>query len=329
MRVVSVNTSPARDILYRGASFRTGIFKAAVAGPVRLFKDHVEGDEQADRRVHGGVDMAAYAYPIEHYAFWQQEIARPEMPFGQFGENLTISGLTEDTVRIGDILKLGSATVQVSEPRIPCFKLVARMEAGVNFSARFHKSRKLGFYLRVLEEGEVGAGDAITVIEVAEASPTVAEFIAVSQFATRDIEALRRIQRARGLSAKWIATLQKHIDRAAPRAAVPAVASVPGEEVVFAKSGITVRWDGEARHLLGLAERAGLNPGFGCRSGSCQTCICAVLEGEIGSSRAPPGPCSCAARDRAAAGWCSTFRIRAGRAASGSAACPPPASDTR
>ena len=281
MRVVSVNTSPIREILYRGTSFRTGIFKTAVAGPVRLFTDHVEGDEQADRRVHGGVDMAAYAYPIEHDAFWQQEIARPALPFGQFGENLTISGLTEENARIGDILKLGSATVQVSEPRIPCFKLVARMEAGVDFSARFHKSRKLGFYLRVLEEGEVAAGDAISVVEVAEGSPTVAEFIAVSQFATRDLDALTRIQRARGLSAKWIATLQKHIDRAAPNAPAPAAAAPPGEEVVFAKSGLTVRWDDEARHLLGLAERAGLNPGFGCRSGSCGTCVCTILAGEV------------------------------------------------
>ena len=281
MHLVSVNVAKPRQILYRGAEFMTGIFKEPVSGPVPLHKDHVEGDEQADRRVHGGVDMAAYAYPIEHYAFWQKELERPSLPYGQFGENLTISGLTEERVRIGDILALGGAVVQVSEPRIPCFKLVVRMEAGSDFSARFHKSRRLGFYLRVLKEGMIGAGDTLSLVEAATGSPTVAEFIEVSQFDNQNLTRLKYIQAARDLSAKWKATLQKHIDRAERRLSPVKPASVQGSEVVFAQSGISVPWNEEARHLLGLAERAGLGPAFGCRSGSCHTCVATVIEGEV------------------------------------------------
>jgi MOSC domain-containing protein YiiM len=118
-------------------------------------------------------------------------------------------------VRIGDILRVGEALLQVSEPRIPCFKLVMRMEAGADFAARFLKSGRLGYYLRVIEEGGVAAGDAVSFVEQAPESPTMAEFIRVSQFETHDLAALRRIQPARGLSAKWGAVLQKHIDRAA------------------------------------------------------------------------------------------------------------------
>jgi MOSC domain-containing protein YiiM/ferredoxin len=281
LQLLSVNTGRQRDIAYRGATFRTGIFKTAVAGRVMLHKEQVEGDEQADRRVHGGPDMAAYAYPYAHYAFWQEQLGRPSLPYGQFGENLTIDGLTEEGVHIGDVLRIGSALLQVSEPRIPCFKLVARMEAGADFSARFHKSRKLGFYLRVLETGEIGAGDAVERVSIAAHSPTVAEFIEVSQFDNRNLARLKRVQAAEGLSAKWIATLQKHIDRAEQNARPAITSTATGTEIVFARSGRTVHWDDEARHLLGLAERAGLQPGFGCRSGSCRTCLCTVLEGAI------------------------------------------------
>ncbi len=227
MKVLSVNIGMPQEYPYGRRMVRTGIYKKPVEHRVRLLRTHVEGDGQADLAVHGGVHMAAYAYPFEHYAFWQRELGRPSLPFGQFGENLTIEGLTEAEARIGAVYRIGHALVQVSEPRIPCFKLVMRMAAGNDFAARFHKSRRLGFYLRILEEGDVGAGDAVALVEDAADSPTLADFIAVSLFNNRNIAELRRVSRARDLPPKWRATLEDHIaaasqgtlDIAPPRAA--------------------------------------------------------------------------------------------------------------
>lgn len=161
MRLLAVSVGTPREYRWQGRAVVSAIFKQPVAGRVALRRLHLDGDGQADRRVHGGEHKAVYVYPFEHYAWWQRELGRDDLAPGQFGENFTVTGLLEDEVCVGDVFAIGSARVQVSQPRSPCFKLDLRMgEDG--FLARFKAAGRIGYYLRVLAEGEVGAGDAVT-----------------------------------------------------------------------------------------------------------------------------------------------------------------------
>jgi MOSC domain-containing protein YiiM len=136
----------------------------------------LEGDEQSDLRVHGGPDKAVYLYPVEHYSFWREELSEPDLPYGAFGENLTTSGLSEDTVCIGDTLRIGSAEFVVTQPRMPCFKLQIRFDRA-DMVKRFAQSGRSGFYLRVVREGEVEAGDEIAFISRDQRRVTVADVV--------------------------------------------------------------------------------------------------------------------------------------------------------
>ncbi len=161
MKLLSVNVAQPREVEYKGKRVSTGIFKRPVAGPVMLHWEGLEGDGQADLSVHGGVDKAAYAYPIEHYAYWAEALGRDDFSPGQFGETLTIEGVLEDDIAIGDRLRIGGALLEVSQPRTPCFKLGIKM--GIEgFPRQFQESGRVGFYLRVIEEGPLCAGDAIS-----------------------------------------------------------------------------------------------------------------------------------------------------------------------
>src|SRR5437764_3195819 len=122
MNVRSINVGLQRDVEWRGEIVRTSIFKDPVAGTVRVNRLNVAGDQQSDLTVHGGVDKAVYVYPSEHYAFWRQELGSSDLPWGAFGENFTTTGLTEDTVHVGDRLAAGTAEFVVTQPRMPCFK---------------------------------------------------------------------------------------------------------------------------------------------------------------------------------------------------------------
>ena len=210
--VVSLNVGEPRLVTYRGMSFRTGIFKAPVDHPLTLKKLNFAGDGQADLSAHGGIDKAVYCYPFEHYEFWRREIGRAHLPMGQFGENVTTAGLVESELRIGDILRMGTAVLQVSEPRIPCYKLVMHMDAGSDFSVRFLAANRTGFYCRVLAEGVVMRSDAVTLVTRDKSSPTVREVIAATQFADRDPVSLRRVIRARDISAKWRSRVRRMVD---------------------------------------------------------------------------------------------------------------------
>ncbi|HUD88167.1 MAG TPA: MOSC domain-containing protein, partial [Xanthobacteraceae bacterium] len=198
-------------------SFRTGIFKEPTDKPLALKKLNFTGDGQADLSAHGGIDKAVYCYPIEHYDFWCRDIGRDSLPMGQFGENVTTEGALESELRIGDILRMGNAVVQVSEPRIPCYKLVMRMDAGGDFSVHFLAANRTGFYCRVLEEGIVAKSDAIALLSRDPSSPTVREVIAATQFVDRDTAALRRVVHARDISAKWRSRVRRMIDAEARR----------------------------------------------------------------------------------------------------------------
>lgn len=161
-RILSVNVSPARTVTWRGRSITTGIFKEPVDHPVMLSIAHVSGDEQADLEAHGGVDKAVYAYATEDYAWWTERIGRSLTP-GTFGENLTTEGIAVSRALIGERWRVGTAVVEVSQPRMPCYKLGMKMD-DPQFVRAFAEGRRPGAYLRVLEPGIVRVGDAAEVL---------------------------------------------------------------------------------------------------------------------------------------------------------------------
>jgi MOSC domain-containing protein YiiM len=161
MKIISVNVGLPRTIEVNGVSVETGIFKEATNEPLMLRRLNFEGDRQADLHNHGGEYKAVYGYAHEHYPKWQAELGRNDFRFGQFGENLTTEGLLEDEIFVGNVYRFGEALLQITQPRVPCFKLAIRMN-DPQMTKRFMKAQRTGYYLRVLEEGMVGAGEKIT-----------------------------------------------------------------------------------------------------------------------------------------------------------------------
>ena len=160
MKLVAITVGGPREVQWRGKTVLTSIFKTPVSGRVHVKGDNLEGDEQSDLAVHGGPLKAVYAYPAEHYEFWRRELPNEELPWGAFGENLTIEGLLEDDVWIGDRYRIGSAELVVTQPRMPCYKLAIRF-GQIEIVKRFLESRRSGFYFAVGQEGDVGVGDSI------------------------------------------------------------------------------------------------------------------------------------------------------------------------
>jgi MOSC domain-containing protein YiiM len=153
----------------------TAIYKAPVTGAVMVRTLNIDGDAQGDLTNHGGVDKAVYCYPAEHYDVWSAELKRP-LDRGTFGENLTVSGFLEDELHIDDVIEVGDAILQVSQPRYPCYKLGHKM-GDQRFIKRFQQSERSGFYCRVLKEGLIEAGDVMRVTERDESGPTVADVV--------------------------------------------------------------------------------------------------------------------------------------------------------
>ena len=174
MRILAVNVGPPRELTHAGRTVLSGIVKDPVDGRVAVGPTGLAGDGQADLSVHGGPDKAVYAYPIEHYAHWRVELHRDDLAPGRFGENLTVEGLLEDEVSIGDVLRSDGALFEVSQPRVPCFKLGMRM-GDPGFLGPFLRSGRVGFYLRMLQEGDVGVGDRLVRERAAEGSMSVRE----------------------------------------------------------------------------------------------------------------------------------------------------------
>ncbi|MEA2508186.1 MAG: hypothetical protein QOG21_268 [Actinomycetota bacterium] len=170
-RIVSVNVGTPRPVSFRGKEIMTSIFKEPVAGRVVVAGINLEGDDQADRKVHGGVDKAVYAYAAEDYAWWARELDR-ELPPGMFGDNITTSGIDVSGGVIGERWRVGTSLLEVAQPRIPCFKLGIRMGTQT-FPRRFSQARRPGAYLRIVEAGEAGAGDQIEPIGKPEHGLTV------------------------------------------------------------------------------------------------------------------------------------------------------------
>src|SRR5437867_7873560 len=176
MKLLSVNVGLPREIEWKEKIVRTSIFKAPVTGRVRVAQLNLEGDQQSDLSVHGGIDKAVYAYPSEHYPFWRQELPGMDLPWGAFGENLTTEGLLEETLNIGDRLRVGSAEFVVTQPRMPCFKLGIRF-GRPDIVKQFLQSGRAGFYFAVLKEGEITAGDSIELLKRDEHGVTIADVV--------------------------------------------------------------------------------------------------------------------------------------------------------
>lgn len=159
MHIISLNVARPRLTVYQGRTINTGIFKEPVSGPVQLRTLNLDGDRQADLTVHGGPYKAVYGYPSEHYPYWRQQLERADLPWGMFGENFTTEGLFETDLHIGDQLRIGTATLVVRQPRMPCYKLAAKFQRD-DILDLFLRSGRSGFYFSVEQEGVVQAGDA-------------------------------------------------------------------------------------------------------------------------------------------------------------------------
>lgn len=172
--MISLNVARPRLTVYRGETINTGIFKKPVSGRIALRTLNLDGDQQADLTVHGGPYKAVYAYPSEHYEHWQRQLPGMDLPWGTFGENFTTVGLSEDELHVGDRFRIGSSTLMVRQPRMPCYKLAARFQRD-DVIERFLSSGRSGVYFSVEEEGEVGNGDSFDLISQNQDGITIAE----------------------------------------------------------------------------------------------------------------------------------------------------------
>lgn len=192
MRVVSVSVGMPQIVQTADEGFvTTAIFKKPVDGRVKVNELNLEGDAQADLRVHGGWSKAVYVYPREHYEFWEKEYPDKELEAAQFGENLATAGLVETEIFIGDRLRIGSAEFVVTEPRMPCYKLGIRF-GRKDILRRFLQSRRSGFYLAVTKTGELESGDEIEILSRDENKVTITDIVRVWVADKNDIETMKR-----------------------------------------------------------------------------------------------------------------------------------------
>ena len=216
MKLISVNTGLPRDVMWHGRHVTTGIFKQPVEGRIALTTLNLHGDRQADLSVHGGPHKAVYCYPIEHYDFWRAELPGQELPLGMFGENFTTSGMTEDSVHLGDRFAVGSAEVVVTQPRLPCYKLGVRFDSDLMVK-RFLASGRSGFYLAVRREGQVGAGDAITEISRDPNTVPVSEITRLyvaKRYTAEDAASVRRALQVTALPESWKDYFRERLEKA-------------------------------------------------------------------------------------------------------------------
>src|SRR5881394_922125 len=202
MKILSVNVGLTREVTWQGKVVTTGIFKEPVQGRVMMRRLNLDGDQQADLTVHGGVDKAVYAYPSEHYGYWRAELRGGDLPWGMFGENFTTEGLLEENVYIGDRFRIGETEVMVTEPRMPCYKLGIKF-GRADIIKRFLASRRTGFYVAVMREGMVGAGDDVELIGREQQDISVADITRLYAFDRDDVKTLRQAIQIKALPENW------------------------------------------------------------------------------------------------------------------------------
>lgn len=211
MKIISVNVGLPRPVLWNGRRIMTGIFKEPVEGRVKARKLNLAGDGQADLSVHGGVHKAVYVYPSEHYPFWRRELELEDLPWGSFGENLTTEGWWEDEVHIGDRFRIGTAEVVATQPRMPCFKLALKFDRE-DIVESFLESGRPGFYVAVVQEGELGAGDAMERVHEDENGVSVVDVARLYLDRDRsDPDLLRRAVDVEALPESWRGHFRKRL----------------------------------------------------------------------------------------------------------------------
>ncbi len=219
MQLLSVNVAQPREVSYidrrgREKTTSTAIFKEPAPGRLMLRTLNLDGDGQADLNGHGGIYKAVYVYTVENYRYWANELGRTDFKAaGQFGENFTVEGMPDDAISIGDVFSVGGALVEVTQPRVPCFKLGIRI--GIEgFMKQFAESCRVGFYLRVLEEGEVGAGDAFVRVREARVPMTVREIMHLLYFDPDNLEDAEKALHIEALSPGWRQSFSDRIEKA-------------------------------------------------------------------------------------------------------------------
>ena len=208
-----MNVGLPREITVSGKTVRTSIWKNPVRGRIHVSTLNLDGDQQSDLSVHGGVDKAVYLYPSEHYSYWRNQLPDAELPWGAFGENFTSQDILENQIRIGDRIRIGSADFMVTQPRMPCFKLGIRFNRR-DMVKRFFESQRTGLYLSVIREGEVKNGDAIEFIEKQETGLTITDIMNLYSIDSRNQELLRRATEVPALPQSWKDFFRKRLSDA-------------------------------------------------------------------------------------------------------------------
>ena len=210
-RLASLNVGLPRDVAWRGRTVHTGVWKEAVTGPRMVRRLNIDGDGQGDLAGHGGEQRAVFVYQLDSYRYWERELGRDDFVHGQFGENFTVEGLSDDEVCIGDRYRIGAAVFEVSQPRVTCYRVGIRMD-DERMPALLVSHRRPGFYLRVIEEGEVAAGDEIVKVGSGPEQMTVGEVDGLLYLPGHAPEGLRRALRIPALSPGWQASFEALLD---------------------------------------------------------------------------------------------------------------------
>ena len=201
-KLISINISLPKEVDFEGQRVVTGIFKEPIEGRIILRTLNLDGDKQADLTVHGGPDKAGYAYPIEHYEFWRKVYPDMKMSNGMLGENFTTEGLMEADVNVGDIFRIGSSKVIATQPRMPCYKLGVKF-GRMDVLKKFLASGRSGIYFKVLEEGEVGAGDSIIQIKKDTNRVSISDIVRLYASDRENIKLMRRAVKVEALPDGW------------------------------------------------------------------------------------------------------------------------------
>jgi MOSC domain-containing protein YiiM len=210
--LISVNVGLPRTVQWRNQPVTTGIFKSPVEGPVALRRHNLDGDEQADLSVHGGPTKAVYVYSTQHYDYWRNELPDVELDWGHFGENLSVEGMDEASIHIGDEFSVGTARLVVTEPRMPCFKLGVRF-GRADMPKRFLQSGRSGFYFGVVQEGEVEAGDTLERLSTHPDGLTVADVTSLYSTDRENVALLKKAIAVTALPESWTGFFEHQLER--------------------------------------------------------------------------------------------------------------------
>jgi MOSC domain-containing protein YiiM/ferredoxin-NADP reductase/ferredoxin len=262
-RLLSVNVGLPRDVEWNGRTVHTGIWKAPVHGRCRVGRLNLDGDGQGDLAGHGGEQRAVFVYQVESYRHWQEQLSRTDFAHGQFGENFTIEGLPDDAVCIGDRYRIGTALFEVTQPRVTCYRVGIRMNEP-RMPALLTSSGRPGFYFRVLQEGDVGAGDDIVKVGEAKERMTVAEINSLLYSPGHARDRLERALRIEALSPGWRSSFQALLQsrmsatRGGNAGLVPAAAAHPVEAGFRPVTITAVDWEGEDVISMTMRDPGGL-----------------------------------------------------------------------